>query len=226
MIGPKISQRSTILRRSRIPTKLSLRFASLHHNLECPYYLSDTVYTILAILDKPNIDCVLVPLPNALHFEWAVRAIRAGPARSLSLSFPNPIWSLFRSLVNPADVVHVDTFSMIPWWMVTKDHIHFNYSLAGGTMMEMGTYDFAALRMIFDAEPEDCLSCDVKAFTQGIHQTVTTSLRPNSGFPTAEPARPLARCRVLLYDTPLTRQLHISKSWSLTRRCSPPRKSW
>ncbi|KAH8701827.1 putative oxidoreductase [Talaromyces proteolyticus] len=30
------------------------------------------------ILDDPKIDAVLIPLPNSLHFEWAVRAIRAG----------------------------------------------------------------------------------------------------------------------------------------------------
>ena len=142
----------------------------------------------------------MVPLPNALHFEWAVRAIRAGKhvllekpsvsnateaemlfkmpeldqlkapvlLEALDYGF-HPIWSLFRSLVNPADVAHVDTFSMIPCWMVSRDHIHFKYNLAGGTVMGMGTYNFAALRLIFDAEPEECLSCDVKAFTEGIH---------------------------------------------------------
>jgi predicted dehydrogenase len=30
------------------------------------------------ILNDPNIDAVFIPLPNGLHFEWAVRAIRAG----------------------------------------------------------------------------------------------------------------------------------------------------
>jgi predicted dehydrogenase len=32
----------------------------------------------LDILDDPNIDCIFIPLPNGLHYEWAVRAIRAG----------------------------------------------------------------------------------------------------------------------------------------------------
>ncbi|OTB12059.1 hypothetical protein K445DRAFT_321548 [Daldinia sp. EC12] len=30
------------------------------------------------LLDNPNIDCVYVPLPNGLHFEWALRALKAG----------------------------------------------------------------------------------------------------------------------------------------------------
>ncbi|KAH8671456.1 hypothetical protein BX600DRAFT_548430 [Xylariales sp. PMI_506] len=30
------------------------------------------------ILDDPEIDCVYIPLPNGLHFEWAMRALKAG----------------------------------------------------------------------------------------------------------------------------------------------------
>jgi predicted dehydrogenase len=176
--------------------------------------LSDTIFTVLEILDDPNIDCVLVPLPNALHFEWAVRAIRAGkhvllekPSVSNSteaeilfrlpeLDQPNapvlleafhyrfhPIWSVFMSFINHADVVHVDTYSMIPWWFVSKDHIHFNYNLAGGTMMGMGTYNFAALRLIFGAEPEECLSADVKAFTEGVHHDCDYEFKTKFRFP-------------------------------------------
>ncbi len=95
----------------------------------------------------------------------------------------HPIWSVFMSLINPADVVHVDTYSMIPWWMVTKDHIHFNYNLAGGTMMGMGTYNFAALRLIFGAEPEECLSADTKSFTEGVHHDCDYEFKAKFRFP-------------------------------------------
>ncbi|KAI0130993.1 NAD(P)-binding protein [Daldinia grandis] len=30
------------------------------------------------LLDNPTIDCVYIPLPNGLHFEWALRALKAG----------------------------------------------------------------------------------------------------------------------------------------------------
>ncbi|KAI6754913.1 hypothetical protein HG530_012665 [Fusarium avenaceum] len=166
------------------------------------------------ILDDPNIDCVLVPLPNALHFEWAVRAIQAGkhvllekPSVSNSieaeilfklpqLDLPNapvlleafhyrfhPIWTIFMSLIEPENVVHVDTYSMIPWWFVSMDHIHFNYNLSGGTMMGMGTYNFAALRQIFGKEPEECLSADVKAFTEGVHNNCDYEFKTKFRFP-------------------------------------------
>jgi predicted dehydrogenase len=153
-------------------------------------------------------------LPNSLHYEWAVKSIKAGkhvllekPSVSNSLeaeilfnlpelSQPNgpvileaahfrfhPIWSLFMSHVTSADVVHVDSWSMIPWWFVNKQHIHFNYNLAGGTMMGMGTYNFAALRLIFGAEPEECISADTKAFTEGVHHDCDYEFNAKFRFP-------------------------------------------
>ncbi|GIK03713.1 hypothetical protein Aspvir_007787 [Aspergillus viridinutans] len=166
------------------------------------------------ILNDPNIDCVFIPLPNGLHYEWAVRAIRAGkhvllekPSVSNAteaeilftlpeLSQPNgpvlleafhsrffPAWSYFRSLINPADVVHVNAVSMIPWWGTSKDDIHFNYNLSGGSMMAMGTYNFAALRLFFDAEPEECLSCQTHAYTDGIHDKCDYDFTAKFRFP-------------------------------------------
>ncbi|KAL8725085.1 MAG: hypothetical protein Q9166_007579 [cf. Caloplaca sp. 2 TL-2023] len=166
------------------------------------------------ILDDPNIDCVFIPLANSLHYEWAVRSIRAGKHVLLEkpsvcnateaeilfnlpeLSEPNapvlleafhnrfyPSWAFFRSLINPADIVHVSSNSMVPWWGTGKDDIHFNYNLGGGSMMAMGTYNFAALRLIFDAEPEECLSCDVNAYTDGVHKKCDYDFKTKFRFP-------------------------------------------
>ncbi|KAI4724320.1 hypothetical protein E4T49_07940 [Aureobasidium sp. EXF-10728] len=166
------------------------------------------------ILDDPNIDCVFIPLPNGLHYEWAVRAIRAGkhvllekPSTSNAteakilfnmpeLFQPNapvtleafhnrfyPSWNLFQSLINPADVVHVTSTSMIPWWASSKDDIHFNYNISGGTMMAMGTYNYAALRLLFNADPVECMSCDTQAYTDGVHDKCDYSFQAKFRFP-------------------------------------------
>jgi hypothetical protein len=38
----------------------------------------------------------------------------------------------------------------------------------GNHMMAMGTYNLAALRLLFDAEPEECLDCEVHAYTDRV----------------------------------------------------------
>ena len=170
------------------------------------------------ILDDPNIDAILVPLPNSLHFQWAARAIRAGkhvllekPSVSNAneanilfnlpeLSQPNPpvlleafhsrfhpSVQLFRSFINPADVVHVHTDSMVSWFVTSKDDIHFNYNLSGGSMMALGTYNFAMLRIIFNGEPEECLTCDKNVFDDGVHDKCDYDFKakfrlPNGGI--------------------------------------------
>jgi predicted dehydrogenase len=86
-------------------------------------------------------------------------------------------------LITPADVEYVYSKSMIPWWASPKESINFNYALSGGTMMAMGTYNYASLRMIFDAEPEECISCDVNAFTDGPQKNCDTDFTAKFRFP-------------------------------------------
>lgn len=50
-----------------------------------------------------------------------------------------PARSYFRSLVDLANVSHVNAVSMVPWWATSKDDIHFDYNLSVGSMMAMGT---------------------------------------------------------------------------------------
>ncbi len=76
-----------------------------------------------------------------------------------------PAWALFRSFIIPTEVLHAEVATTIRG--ASKDDIRFNYSLSGGAMMDIGTYCFSALRQIFEAEPEECLSCDALAYTEG-----------------------------------------------------------
>ncbi|KAJ5551691.1 hypothetical protein N7535_000365 [Penicillium sp. DV-2018c] len=185
------------------------------------------------ILNDPNIDCVFIALPNSLHYEWAVRAIRAGkhvllekPSVSNSkeaeilfnfpeLSRPNgpvlleafhsrffPAWSYFRSLVDPANVAHVNAASMIPWWGTGKDDIHFNYNLSGGSMMAMGTYNLAMLRLLFDAEPEECLDCQVHSYTDGVHDKCDWDFNAKFRFPNGGIGEASSTLRGPTYWTP------------------------
>jgi len=86
-------------------------------------------------------------------------------------------------MINPADVVHVTSTSMIPWWASSKNDIYFNYNISGGTMMAMGTYNYDALRLLFDADPVECISCDTKAYTDGIHAKCDYEFQAKFRFP-------------------------------------------
>jgi predicted dehydrogenase len=149
-----------------------------------------------------------------LHYEWAVRAIRAGkhvllekPSTSnameaqilfnlpeLSQSNPpvlleafhnrfHPAVQKFRTFITPAEVVHVHTDSMIPWLILDKDNIAFNYKLAGGSMMMLGTYNFSIIRMVFDDDPVECLTCEPGIFGDGIHDQCDTDFKATFRFP-------------------------------------------
>ncbi|KAK3988688.1 hypothetical protein QBC44DRAFT_292315 [Cladorrhinum sp. PSN332] len=168
-----------------------------------------------AILDDPNIDAVFIPLPNSLHFEWAVRSIRAGKHVLLEKPSVNtaaeaeilfnlpelkqganppvlleafhnrfhPAVQKFLSLIDHQNVTHVHTDSMVSAWLTDKDNIGYNYKMGGGSMMMLGTYNFAMLRMIFGAEPDECVTCSVGTFGDGVHDECDIDFRAKFRFP-------------------------------------------
>lgn len=50
-------------------------------------------------------------------------------------------------------------------------------------MMMMGTYNFAILRLIFNDEPEECLTCDTSIFGDGIHDKCAYHYNAKFRFP-------------------------------------------
>lgn len=166
------------------------------------------------VLDDPNIDAIFIPLPNGLHYEWAVRSVRAGKhvlvekpsvdnetEANILFNLPelyqpdspvlleafhnrfHPAIHQFLTFITPADVVHVYTDSMVPWWFTSKDDIEFNHKLGGGSMMALGTYNFAVLRMVFEDEPEQCLDCNTSIFSDGIRDQCDYDFKAQFRFP-------------------------------------------
>ena len=80
-------------------------------------------------------------------------------------------------------MVHVHTDSMVPSLMVGKDSIALNYNLSGGCMMMLGGYNFNILRLIFDEEPEECLTCDTNVFKDGVHDKCDYDFKAKFRFP-------------------------------------------
>ncbi|KAI1262590.1 hypothetical protein F5Y18DRAFT_438986 [Xylariaceae sp. FL1019] len=153
-----------------------------------------------AILDDPNIDAVYIPLPNAYHFEWAVRSIKAG--KHVLLEKPSvcnaeeaEILFNLEELKAPNAPVLLEGFlsKFHPSWQVlqslvdpaTIEHtdIFFNYDLGGGCIMSMGTYNMGLLRQLFDAEPVECLSCETQTFPDPELAQCDTDFKATYRFP-------------------------------------------
>lgn len=120
-------------------------------------------------LSQPNASIILEAFHNRFH----------------------PAVQLFLSFISPHDVEHVYIDCMVPWWLVDKNNIGYQYELGGGSMIHMGTYTFAMLRIIFNDEPEECLICKVSTLGDGVHDkcdadSTTTFRFPNGGIAEAK----------------------------------------
>ncbi|KAK3899890.1 hypothetical protein C8A05DRAFT_17748 [Staphylotrichum tortipilum] len=75
----------------------------------------------------------------------------------------HPAWRHFLSLLSPPDIAHALSTAVIPGTLIFgKDDIRFQYPLAGGAMMDLGTYPLSSLREVFAAAPEECLASAVE----------------------------------------------------------------
>ncbi|KAI1816163.1 putative oxidoreductase [Poronia punctata] len=142
--------------------------AGKHVLLEKPSVTNATEAEILfnlpeLAMDSPNAPVLLEAFHNRFH----------------------PAWALFLSLIQPEHVAHVATRSMISWWYTSEKDIYFNYALGGGTIMQMGTYNFALLRAVFNTPPEECLSCQVTPTKFGVENAdkIDDAFRAKFRFP-------------------------------------------
>lgn len=94
-----------------------------------------------------------------------------------------PSWALIRSLIEPQDVIYASSNAVLPWWLVGKESSAFSYDLAGGNIISLGTYNLCALRLLFGSEPEECIECETKGYTDGIHDKCDWEFRAKFRFP-------------------------------------------
>ncbi|KAJ6023013.1 hypothetical protein N7499_008331 [Penicillium canescens] len=177
------------------------------------------------LLNDPSIDAVYIALPNSLHFEWALRAIKARKhvllekpscsngeeARALFnhplVKAPNapvlleafhyrfhPAWQTFMSLIHDdavaGPVKHAHAQQYLFKGVIPFDDIRWRYDLAGGAMMDFGTYTVNCLRQILREEPSQVIetqwrgvpsSQSDRAECQQIDQAMTATYKTESG---------------------------------------------
>ena len=168
----------------------------------------------LDLIDDPAIDAVYIPLPNGLHYEWAIKSIKAGkhvllekPSTSNAseaaslfrhelLKQPNapvlleafhirfhPAWQYFLSLLDPPNITSAHS-SMLLWkGIFPNDDIRFIYSLAGGSLMDVGTYNILTLRQMLGTEPVECIEAIPRLMPEGWDQKCDHAFKVKWRFP-------------------------------------------
>ncbi len=135
-------------------------YIPLPNGLHCEWALKALAKGKHVLLEKPSVS-------NAAEAELLFRSplLTQPNAPVLLEAFHyrfHPAWRHFLSLVDAPNVAHARSTASVPGFVFPKDDIRFRYDLAGGTMMDLGTYPMSALRGVFgDVAPEACLDCAV-----------------------------------------------------------------
>jgi len=172
------------------------------------------------LLAADDVDAIYIPLPNDLHAEWTVKAATAGKhvlcEKPLALSAPeaeemvraceracvklgeafmyrhHPTWVEAVRLVGNGAIGELQGVqSWFSYYNDDPENIRNRPENGGGAIMDIGSYNINASRMLFDAEPVrieaavrrdpvmgiDTLSSAVLEFPGGGQATFTCSIR-------------------------------------------------
>jgi len=138
--------------------------------------------TYAALLADPDIDAIYNPLPNGLHAEWTIRALKAGKhvlcekpmasnaeeaqemaavahqtGRVLSEAFAyryHPLTAKVKEIIKSGEIGDVRHIAaQFSFLLPLTNNIRFKYDLAGGALMDCGCYPVSLIRYIAEAEP-------------------------------------------------------------------------
>lgn len=162
-----------------------------------------------ALLADPDIDAVYNPLPNSLHAEWSMRAIRAGKpvlcekpvaasaqeARAMFAAaeqhgvhlvegFPyraQPQTLKLRELLDAGAIGETRLVQATFGFTLTDAaNIRLNPALAGGALMDVGTYPVSLIRLIATQPPTRVTA--VAHWSGGVDRTLAATLEFAGGL--------------------------------------------
>ncbi len=140
------------------------------------------------VLRDPDIDAVYIPLPNNLHVEWAIKAMRSGkhvlcekpigksaaeaskllqeaqnyPQLKVMEAFMyqfHPQWQKAKSLIEEGVIGEVKTIhSFFSYFNMDPNNIRNKVDVAGGALMDIGCYCVSFPRFLFNEEPTRVVS--------------------------------------------------------------------
>jgi xylose dehydrogenase (NAD/NADP) len=130
-----------------------------------------------------DVDAVYIPLPNAMHVEWSIRALEAGKhvlCEKPMARDPRPVEQAFDVAERAGRVLmeafmwrfHAQTEELVRlvrdgalgelrliraafgFNLPWLENVRWNADLEGGALMDVGCYCVSAMRLLCDAEPE------------------------------------------------------------------------
>lgn len=140
------------------------------------------------LLDDSQIEALYIPLPNHLHVEWAIKALRLGkhvlvekPVAMSSLEAKqlweeskkhpelkimeafmykfHPQWIKTKQLVDDGEIGILKTIqSSFSFFEDSTDHIVNSKQFGGGSLMDIGCYSISISRLLFGGEPKSVLA--------------------------------------------------------------------
>jgi predicted dehydrogenase len=162
------------------------------------------------LLGDPNINAVYIPLPNALHALWTMKALAAGKHVLCEKPFASNASEaeLMAAMAHTRKLVLMEAFHYryhplsarmkeivisgelgrihhIKAWLcypiLSKNDIRYNLDLAGGATMDVGAYAINVLRFLAGSEPE-VIQATAKLASTGVDGRMDADLRFPNGI--------------------------------------------
>jgi D-xylose 1-dehydrogenase (NADP+, D-xylono-1,5-lactone-forming) len=156
------------------------------------------------LIADPNVEAIYISLPNSLHIEWSIKAMRAGKhvlcekpiamnvaelkeaiavANETGLIFMEASWNRWhprtirlKEIVDSGEIGDIkDIRSAFTYDQLDPSNIRAIYELGGGGLYDLGPYSVAAPIWLMNYAPVTNIETEVKWHPQGCDETVTTS---------------------------------------------------
>jgi predicted dehydrogenase len=155
--------------------KRAEKFARKHH-------IPRVHKTYQDLLSDPEIEAVYNPLPNSLHAEWTIRALRAGKhvlcekpfasnakeamemakaaqetGKVVSEAFAyrfHPLAARMKAVMTSGEIGKIQNIeARFCFLLPTPSNIRYRYDLSGGALMDTGCYPVSLVRFLAGTEP-------------------------------------------------------------------------
>jgi len=193
-------------------------FATKHH-------ISRVIDDYDRLVDDPLIDAVYIPLPNALHGQWTLRAIEAGKHVLCEKPFTanaseaavvaeranasglvvmeafhwryHPMAQRMIDIVQSGELGRVEHVeASVCFPLLKRNDIRFRLDLAGGALLDAGCYAINMVRSVIGAEP-DVVDGRARVTAQGVDRAFSGRLRFPPSATGATGATGAIRCSLM-----------------------------